>query len=239
MISGDVSNELEELMKSRTLSLPCIALFVATLWFGSASDIRAYTRWANGCTDCHSDFLDSTSIKLGNTWPRSKHNVHREDMMTDSVDWCGTCHVDDGDNPLLDSSRGESGLPGVGCMGCHGVDPDPGTTNNKEWGSGLRQHHANANVGTDDGGDLCVDCHTDTLARLGENAVPVYYGGNNINVFDPCNADGSENWTSDGLGLDNDGDLDYDGADSDCGEAGFFEDGFESGDTSAWDATVP
>ena len=34
---------------------------------------------------------------------------------------CGTCHVDDGDNPLLDFSRGEPGLPGVGCMGCHGV----------------------------------------------------------------------------------------------------------------------
>ena len=223
-------------MKSRNSFLMASVFLAAILWLGSASDVGAYARWDNGCTDCHSSFLDPASTKPNNTWPGSKHNIHRRDMMTDL---CGTCHVDNGDNPLLDFSRGEPGLPGVGCMGCHGVDPDPGTTNNKEWGSGLRQHHASANVGTDDGGDLCVDCHTDTLARPGENAVPVYYGGTDVNIFDPCNADGFENWTSDGLGLDNDGDLDYDGADSDCGEAAFFEDDFESGDTSAWDATVP
>jgi PKD repeat protein len=46
-----------------------------------------------------------------------------------------------------------------------------------------------------------------------------------VNSKDPCNADGTEDWgtaspfdptTPDGLGLDNDGDLDYDGDDSDC-----------------------
>jgi hypothetical protein len=225
-------------MKSSHSSFMAIVVLTAALFFGSPPEVRAYEKWGDGCTDCHSNFLDPNSTKPGNTWPGSKHNIHRRSMMTDSIDWCGTCHVDDGDDPVLDSSRGESGLPGVGCMGCHGVDPDPSTANNKWWGSGLRLHHANSNVGTDNGGDLCVDCHTDDPAPLGESAVPAYYGGNNINVFDPCNADGSENWTSDGLGLDNDGDLDYDDADSDC-LAGPFQDGFESGDTSAWDATVP
>ena len=39
------------------------------------------------------------------------------------------------------------------------------------------------------------------------------------------------------LNIGPDGDLDYDQADSDCG--GLFEDGFESGDTTAWSLTVP
>jgi hypothetical protein len=222
-------------MRSRHSLFMAIVVLTASLFFGSVSDVRAYNRWDNGCTDCHSNFLDPNSTKPGNTWPSSKHNIHRSSMMNSL---CGTCHVDDGDNPLLDSSRGEPGLPGVGCMGCHGVDPDPTTPGNKWWGAGLRLHHANSNVGLDNSNLACIDCHTDDPAPLGENAIPVYYGGTDVNIFDPCNADGSENWTSDGLGLDNDGDLDYDAADSDC-EAAFFEDGFESGDTSGWDATVP
>ena len=208
-------------MRSRHSLFMALVVLTASLFFGSVSDVRAYNRWDNGCTDCHSNFLDPNSTKPGNTWPSSKHNIHRSSMMNSL---CGTCHVDDGDNPLLDSSRGEPGLPGVSCLGCH-------------EGVGLRLHHANANVGTDTNNEVCADCHSDS-APPGENTVPAYYGGTDVNIFDPCNADGSENWTSDGLGLDNDGDLDYDAADSNC-EAAFFEDGFESGDTSGWDATVP
>ena len=209
-------------MKSRYLLSAFIVLLAAILWLGSATDTHAYTTWTSGCTDCHSDFRDATSTKPGNFWPRDKHEVHRRDMMTNL---CGTCHVTNGDDPQLDFSRGEPGLDGISCMGCH-------------EGVGLRLHHANANVGTDNNMEVCADCHSDS-APPGEDTVPAYSGGTNVNVFDPCNADDSENWTTDGLGLDNDGDLDYDAADSDCGEAGFFEDGFESGDTSAWDATVP
>ena len=200
-------------MKSRHSLCMAIAVLTAALFFGSVSDVSAYTRWGSGCTDCHSNFRDSASTKPGNIWPDDKHDVHRRQMMTNL---CGTCHISNGDDPFLDSSRGEPGLPGVSCMGCHGADPDPSVPNNNWWGAGLRQHHANADVGTDNGGDLCVDCHTDDPSPLGEDAVPLYYGGTNVNVFDPCNVDGSENWTSDGLGLDNDGDLDYDDADADC-----------------------
>lgn len=206
-------------MKNRHLWVPCIVLLAATLWLGSATEVQAYSRWGNGCTDCHSNFRDSTSTKPGNIWPDDKHDVHRRQMMNDL---CGTCHVTNGDNPLLDSSAGEPGLPGISCMGCH-------------EGVGLRLHHANANVGTDNNNEVCADCHTDS-APPGEDTLPAYYGGTDVNVFDPCNEDGSENWTSDGLGLDNDGDLDYDAADTDCSS---FSDGFESGDTSGWDATVP
>jgi len=201
-----------------------------------ASPSSAYERWANGCPDCHNDFTDSTSTKPGNTWPQSKHTVHNSQMMVrDSPSSCRACHVNTGDNPLLNFSEGYGALPPVGCMGCHGVDPTPGTPNN-HWGAGLRLHHANANVGTDDGGMECVDCHEDDPLPLPEDVLPAYYGGANINVLDPCNPNGSENWTSDTLGLDNDGDLDYDGADSDCP---LFTDGFESGDTSNWSTTAP
>jgi hypothetical protein len=221
------------MMISRNRFLLGSVFFAATLWFTSVPEVGAYIRWGDGCTDCHSSFKDATSTKPNNTWPDDKHDVHRRDMMTDL---CGTCHVTNGDDPLLNSSRGEPGLPGVGCMGCHGVDPRPDVADNTWWGAGLRQHHANANVGPDDGGLVCADCHGGDPSPLGEDAVPVYYGGTDVNVFDPCNLDGSENWTSDGLGLDNDGDLAYDNADSDCP---LFGDGFESGDTTNWSLVIP
>ena len=220
-------------MKHRQSFFLGIILLATLLSLASVSDVGAYNRWGNGCTDCHSSFKDAASMKPNNIWPDDKHDVHRRQMMTGL---CGTCHVTDGDDPPLNSSRGEPGLSGIGCMGCHGVDPRPDIPNNTWWGAGLRSHHANSNVGLDNGNLACIDCHDDDPSPLGENAVPAYYGGTNVNVFDPCNLDGSENWTPDGLGLDNDGDLVYDNADSDCP---FFGDGFESGDTSTWSLVVP
>ena len=234
-------DRLEVTMHRRDFVLSGLVFLAALVWLGTPDNASAYARWGDGCTDCHGSFLNSTSTKPNNTWPSSKHNVHRRTIISDTgEDYCGLCHVSNGDDPLLNESRGETGFLAVGCMGCHGVDPDPGTANNLWWGAGLRLHHANANVGTDNGGLSCVDCHDDDPAPLGEDAVPIYYGGTDINVLDPCNGDGSENWTPDGLGLDNDGDLDYDAADSDCStSAAIFSDGFESGDLSAWSSTVP
>jgi len=228
-------------MQSKQLALSGLVFFVALMWLGSAPEVGAYNRWGNGCTDCHGNFRDNTSEKPNNTWPDDKHDVHRRSIISDPAsNYCGVCHVTNGDDPLINESRGETGLPGVGCMGCHGVDPRPDIANNSWWGAGLRSHHANSNVGTDDGGLLCVDCHDDDPAPLGEHSVPIYYGVTDINVLDPCNQDDSENWTPDGLGLDNDGDLDYDDADSDCStSAAIFTDGFESGDTSNWSLVVP
>ena len=209
-----------------------ITASLAALILLASTPAAAYERWGDGCPDCHNDFRDATSTKPGNVWPDDKHDVHRRDMMDDL---CGTCHVQNGDDPLLDFSGGTGVLPGLGCMGCHGVDPDPGNPNDL-WGAGLRAHHANAGVGPDDGGMECVDCHDSDPLPIPEDAVPAYYGGFGVNITHPCNQDGSENWTSDGLGLDNDGDGDYDGNDSDCP---LFSDGFESGDTTAWSTTAP
>jgi len=200
---------------------------IAAVWFVSAPPVTAYVTWTAGCTDCHSSFLDSTSIKPGNVWPASKHNVHRNQMLDSPR--CGACHTVDGDDPVLNFSRGETGLPGKGCVGCHGVDPDPGNPN-AWWGSGLRLHHANSGIA------VCATCHTDDPAPMPEHIQPLYYGVAGVNVHRSCNDDGSENWTSDGLGLDNDGDLAYDGTDANCP---LFADGFESGDTARWSSAIP
>jgi len=46
--------------------------------------------------------------------------------------------------------------------------------------------------------------------------VRAYYLRGDVNVKEPCNSDGSEDWNNDTIGLDNDGDLLYDGNDPDC-----------------------
>jgi hypothetical protein len=179
--------------------------------------------------------MDEISTKPGNVWPDDKHNVHRSQMMTRiNNESCEACHVQVGDDPLLNSSAGYDQLPGLGCMGCHGIDPG---TAEDHWGAGLRLHHTNANVGPDNGGLECANCHGDDPLPMPEDVLPAYYGGANINVLDPCNPNGTENWTSDTLGLDNDGDGVYDVADADC--SSIFADGFESSDTSNWSATAP
>jgi hypothetical protein len=64
--------------------VPLLCLAMA-LWLGSADDASAYTRWGNGCTDCHSSFKDAGSTKLGNAWLDDKHDVHRREMMAFSA----------------------------------------------------------------------------------------------------------------------------------------------------------
>jgi hypothetical protein len=218
-------------MTSRSSLLITTAAAVALAAGALAPGARAYDYWSAGCRDCHTSFTDTVSVYPGNTWPDDKHNTHRNVMMNGL---CGACHVVNGDDPAMYTSRGETGLPGQGCRGCHGVDPTPGTAN-FNWGAGLRLHHANAGVGPDNGGLFCVDCHSDPLPPP-ERTLPLYYGKTGVNVLSSCNADGSENWTSDGVGLDNDGDLLRDAADPDCP---LFADGFESGNTTRWSTVVP
>jgi len=223
--------------KRHLLSFALVVSLGCFIWLVTTPAGFAYQRYDPGCKDCHGSFESNTSLKPGNTWPDRKHDVHREQMMTDGL--CDTCHKStDGRNPFLNESDGETGLPGVGCMGCHGRDPRPDIPNNSWWGTGLRLHHANAGVPADDDGFTCVTCHADDPLPFPEDQPPIYYGVAGINISGPCNTDDSENWTSDGLGLDNDGDLDYDTADSDCATA-IFQDGFESGDTQMWAASNP
>ncbi|MHC4219532.1 MAG: hypothetical protein ACYSU7_13895, partial [Planctomycetota bacterium] len=107
-------------------------------------------------------------------------------------------------------SGGTPDTPGFGCVGCHGRDYG----GDHPEGAGLRRHHAMHNV------TLCFNCHAFDPEPLPEDVPPPYYGSPDTNADDSCNsAPGMlENWSiGDTDGLDNDGDTQYDGNDSDCG----------------------
>lgn len=222
-----------------SLIVTCL-LGVATLtiWTDRAS---GYSQWsinddATYCGECHGDFRanDYTSPVDGENWG-NLHNLHRNTMLSGD---CDACHLASDEFPVkLNQSAGGEGFEPVSCMGCHGVDPNPGTPNN-HWGAGLRLHHLNAMVAPDQNGDTCLDCHGDDPVPPGENVLPSYYhlpDANHQNKpTDPCNPSPGypENYAGLVLGMDNDGDLAYDAVDSDCST--IFADGFEAGNTDAW-----
>jgi len=187
-----------------TLHRVLLFLFVAVVSLSLVSVSFAYERFKDGCDNCH-DFFDTSSQIPNNAWPDTKHNVHRNEML-DGV--CDACHLDgDNRNPYLNESNGTPNLPGLGCTGCHGrtYAPPIGTA-----GIGLRRHHANSGIA------VCGNCHNDDTRIYLETVSPPYYGLPTVNINESCNSDGMENWTSDGLGLDNDGDLARDLDDTDC-----------------------
>ncbi len=133
----------------------------------------------------------------------------------------------------------DSGCPGgtcsatvydpISCIGCHGRAEDRGvrpgdcvdaqTTDGPCGdGAGLRQHHQNSGVA------VCADCHPDALpanfTTAGEHVQPPYYftpdSAHALKPTNACNPNGEENYEASPAGLDNDGDLLYDGADPDC-----------------------
>lgn len=189
---------------ARTFGVALTAAMFAFLSL-TAMPALAYQKYTDGCQSCHGGFRSSSSSeKPGNTWPRNLHDRHRYDMLSGSST-CKACHVINGDNPNLNASGGVTGLPGYGCVGCHGRDYN-GTVS----GVGLRLHH-NAH-----GVTSCLGCHDSDPAPKAENVLPPYYGKTGVKITGSCNTDGTENWTSDGLGLDNDGDDTYDTNDTDC-----------------------
>jgi len=70
----------------------------------------------------------------------------------------------------------------------------------------------------------CANCHLDAVPAnftpAGEGTLPTYYAdpgtGHPMIPTDACNQDFSEDFAGDPAGLDNDGDLVYDGTDPDC-----------------------
>lgn len=120
-----------------------------------SSDAHAYERYNSGCQSCHGSFTGSTSPK-GTTFPSgSKHEMHRASSAMGTA--CNLCHTSgDNRNPYMKSSDGVSGVPGLGCTGCHN-------------GNGLRAHHAANGVG------VCSNCHSAGTAPP-ENQLPPYYG---------------------------------------------------------------
>jgi VCBS repeat-containing protein len=201
------------------------------VWSTEASAYEQYhpsdsTNTPDGCYQCHG-FAGATNPTVGTSFEDATrfqndgfdgrgplHDMHVGQI----TGTCNLCHISTGDVPFTYTSGDPQGQ---GCRGCHGVDN--GTLVN--WGAGLRAHHAKAGAPADQTGLLCASCHSADPAPSPESTVPVYYARSDVNAKDPCNADGTEDWGSlspfdptlpDGLGLDNDGDLVYDGADSDC-----------------------
>jgi hypothetical protein len=179
------------------LFLGIIALLVFFSWPDQADAYEEYS----GCMSCHGDYLSGSYGSLTNQdpadWNDSLHNVHRRTMLSD----CSNCHSGNDRSPVYISLSGSdpSGQgSGLSCVGCHGT-------------AGLRQHHTNAQVGPDNNQETCLDCHG-SESPPGEDALPPWYA---TLEWKPCNADGSETFAGT-HGLDNDGDLSYDGNDPDC-----------------------
>ncbi len=183
------------------------ALLVSTIYVPQAEAYETYslspdtsTPPFGNCVECHGDFRASSSSETDQDpadWGNDLHDVHRNQMLND----CFNCHSSGPRVPVfIDSSNtAPSGAdPTISCMGCHG-------------GAGLRIHHTNALVGPDSDGETCLSCHGDESPPT-EDVLPAWYATLN---WDPCNNNGSETFAG-SLGLDNDGDLDYDANDPDC-----------------------
>ncbi len=198
----------------------CVPQRRCSLWAVAASGVAAvllcagravaYERYNDGCQNCHGAFTSSVSPK-GTVFPsNNKHTMHRSAsyMATN----CSLCHrTGDNNNPYIGLSNGTVNNAGVGCSGCHGQNYGGAIGVS---GAGLRAHHAANSVA------VCGTCHTNDPAPLPEYVKPPYYGTLDTKAADPCNTAPArlENWSvGDTLGLDNDGDNLYDGADPDCG----------------------
>jgi hypothetical protein len=212
-------------------ALPLTAFVSFFVLFLLTPDSDAYTRYNDGCVNCHGAFTDGTSPKGSSFVNNHKMDMHRDSQFMQSS--CNLCHSGGAKaNPYIASSRGTSDNPGLGCTGCHGREEDAGNDSaSAGLGAGLRQHHWNANrIIETPGGPVsthvCGDCHTDAdpanYTPVGEHVKPRFYGTADTNVDGPCNPVAqqniNENWTlNDFEGLDNDGDGLYDTNDPDCG----------------------
>jgi len=175
----------------------------------------SYQQWSLGCADCHGDFGKSPYISpspVSKIWPESLHTVHSSSLYMNTD--CEVCHMGVGSTVYLDQSAitAYGSAPGYGCAGCHGrLDGSSAS------GKGLRQFHMSSGYGRCYGGP----CHMLPEYADPEDIMPPNYGGAFTNVDDSCNMPPLrlEDWSEDGEGLDNDGDLLLDMADTDCAVA--------------------
>ncbi|UCF68133.1 MAG: cytochrome c3 family protein [Acidobacteriota bacterium] len=194
------------------------------------------SRDATNCRACHGNFRanDYVSMVDGQTWA-DLHELHQGILNED----CFVCHQSSLFPVQITRSLGGDGaIEPYACMGCHGrLEDGPITPSVRDCteanpcvdgpGAAMRQRHFRA------GETECAACHTDSnpanFVPVGESALPEYYK-NPGDPFhpnipkDPCNADGSENFAGDPIGIDNDGDGDYDAT---------------LGDAQNWDTTDP
>jgi subtilase family serine protease len=197
-------------------TLTSVLVVILTIVFSQSA--FAYPTYED-CADCHGGFRDSpyTSNHDGTNWGDDLMDAHANFVGGE----CDACHKS--------GSRGEvflnfsiDGTLSKGCVGCHGRDEDvtgnctglAGALGGVEVqcgsGAGLRQNHESA-VGT----GTCAGCHFNDPAPVGENIQPFNYGQTGVVIQDACDGDGTESQFG-STGLNNDGDAQRDGADSDC-----------------------
>jgi hypothetical protein len=215
------------------------ALVVCVAFVVSVFDISkafAYGTWSTGindqgnCAACHGEFNGSDYVSAGEgiTWTTDLHGAHLGNTdITSNPGSCDSCHGGAGTSGrevnLLSSADARDGVNAISCMGCHGRFEDANNLGlfGNGWGAGLRQQHDNSPLA---GPGTCGTCHGDnnsaTFTTAPESTMPPWYASvTNTSIamtMNPCSADGQEDFSSNGTGLDNDGDGLEDGLDSDC-----------------------
>lgn len=212
------------LASRRVLAGMLIAILSPWGSIANAYDRYSVNRDATNCRACHGDFRASapyTSLHDGVPWKNPStsgnlnlHDGHRTTMLSGD---CGACHASAGRFPTyIATSAGGNGLAAISCLGCHGrSEPSAGGA---VKAAGLRQHHYRSGVTS------CLGCHPDSnpanFTTANEHVFPPFYSM--PDAFHPnkpanaCNIGGSESAVAPPYGLDNDGDLTYDGAEAEC-----------------------
>ena len=192
------------------ITLTLLALLLLTF----SSIVFAFPDY-DGCKDCHGDFNEGSSYTSktdGTNWGSNLMNGHSGFGIT-----CNACHKSGGFGEVFLNSSADATLS-KSCVGCHGRDEDVtnscvgGSGAQVECGSGagLRQMHE-----SQVGANTCNSCHAGDATPVGEQINPSYYGMAGVLTVNACNADGTEARYG-AYGLDNDGDGQADGDDSDC-----------------------
>ncbi|MHB8790564.1 MAG: choice-of-anchor D domain-containing protein [Desulfobulbaceae bacterium] len=206
------------MVKPKSLHIALVVPLALAAWISPAGAYEAYsTNQTDNCAACHGDFLATpyTSLVDSANWGDDLHDIHRNNMLSGD---CATCHTTGGRVPtFLGSSDGGTGLPAIGCLGCHGRTESGGTVT----GAGLRQHHWNSGVTTcGTAGCHPGDANPTSFTTVGEDVMPPYYATPDAahpnKPTNPCNPAGEENFAGTTIGLDNDGDNLFDQNDTDC-----------------------
>lgn len=173
----------------------------------------------DGCEDCHGGFGVNpyTSKHDGTNWGIDLMEGHWPFLSQT----CNACHKSDGRSEVFLNQSSDSTFS-KSCVGCHGRDEDVngsctglsgsqgGVDAECGSGAGLRRYHeSRVGAGT------CSECHSGDPTPVGEHIAPFNYGMSGIVMADSCDGDSTESQHGD-TGLDNDGDGQRDGADSDC-----------------------
>ncbi len=204
--------------------LPLLPLLLATGVLSWVSGARAYDQYSTSgatgnCATCHGNFRTSpyTSKVDGQSWGDDLHDVHRTTMLESD---CATCHYSARFPTYIGRSPGGRGLAAYGCSGCHGRAEDGTGSGTEGFGAGLRQRHWRA------GETGCINCHTDSKPvnkiTANEKVKPPYYANPGTNhprmPIDACNPSPAynENFKGSTIGLDNDGNGQFDAADAAC-----------------------